>query len=170
MQDVFINGLGAYLPGDPVANRDMEDHIGRVGGESCKFRSLILRQNRIKTRYYALDREGHATHCNSEMAAKAVEDAIRKSEVSTKDISFLAASTTLGDLLVPGLASHVHARIGVPPIEIANFQSVCASSLMAIKSAYLQLRAGEHDCAAVCGSEFASRYFRPGNRGNTSHA
>jgi 3-oxoacyl-[acyl-carrier-protein] synthase-3 len=162
MRDVFINGLGAYLPGDPVSNRDMEDHIGRVGGVSCKFKSVILRQNRIKTRHYALNRNGEATHSNSEMGANAVEDAIRKSEISAKAISFLATSTTIGDLMVPGLASHVHARIGVPPIEIASFQSVCASSLMAIKAAYLQLRAGEHDCAAVCGSEFASRYFRPG--------
>jgi len=64
--------------------------------------------------------------------------------------------------MVPGLASHVHGLSGIKPIEIASFQSVCASSLMAIKSAWLQLRAGEHGCAAVCGSEFASRYFRPG--------
>ena len=33
---------------------------------------------------------------------------------------------------------------------------------MALKSAWLQVRAGEHDCAAVSGSEFASRYFQPG--------
>src|SRR4051794_24077840 len=112
MHDVFINGLGAYLPGEPVSNRDMEDHIGRVGGVSCKFKSVILRQNRIKTRHYALDRGGVATHSNSEMGANAVVDAIRKSEISAKDISFLATSTTIGDLMVPGLASHVHARIG----------------------------------------------------------
>jgi 3-oxoacyl-[acyl-carrier-protein] synthase III len=162
MHDVYINGLGAFLPGEPVASKDMEDHIGRIGGVPCKYKSLILRQNRIKTRHYALNRTGEATHSNSEMAANAIADAIRKSEINAKDISFLATSTTLGDLLVPGLASHVHAQIKIPPIEIANFQSVCASSLMAVKAAYLQLRAGEHTCAAVSGSEFASRYFRPG--------
>ena len=81
MHDVFINGLGAYLPGDPVANRDMEDHIGRVGGVPCKYKSLILRQNRIKTRHYALDRAGAPTHSNCDMAARAIEDAIRKSEI-----------------------------------------------------------------------------------------
>ena len=162
MRDVYINGLGCFLPGEPVGNHDIEDRIGRIGGLPCKYKSLILRQNRIRTRHYALDRAGQPTHCNSEMAANAIADAIRKSEITAKDISYLAASTTIGDLMVPGLASHVHARIGLPPIEIANFQSVCASSLMAMKAAWLQVRAGEHDCAAVCGSEFASRYFRPG--------
>jgi 3-oxoacyl-[acyl-carrier-protein] synthase-3 len=127
----------------------------------------VLRQNRIKTRHYALNTDGEATHCNAEMAANAIADAVRKSEIAVKDISYLATATTIGDLMVPGLASHVHARIGAPPIEIASFQSVCASSLMAIKAAWLQLRAGEHDCAAVCGSEFASRYFRPGFYENT---
>ena len=162
MGDVFINGLGCFLPGEPISNREMEDHIGRVGGASCRYKSLVLRQNRIKTRHYAIDKAGHATHSNCEMAALAVEDAVKKSEVSAKDISFLATSTTQGDLMVPGLASHVHARIGIPPIEIASFQSVCASSLMAMKAAYLQLRADEHRCAAVTGSEFSSRFFRPG--------
>ena len=38
----------------------------------------------------------------------------------------------------------------------------CASSLMAMKTAWLQLRADEHKCAAVSGSEFSSRFFRPG--------
>jgi 3-oxoacyl-[acyl-carrier-protein] synthase III len=162
MHDVFINSLGCFLPGAPVPNREMEDYIGRVGGADCKYKSLILRQNRIKTRHYALNKSGEPTHSNAEMAAGAVDLAVRTSEVSVKNISYLATSTTIGDLMVPGLASHVHARIGAPPIEIASFQSVCASSLMAIKTAWLQLRTGEHNCAAVCGSEFASRYFRPG--------
>ena len=162
MRDVFINALGCFLPGEPVGNREIEDHIGRVGGAPCKFKSLVLRQNRIKTRHYALDKNGAATHSNSGMAALALKDAIARSEISVKDIAYLATSTTIGDLMVPGLASHVHALSGIRPIEIASFQSVCASSLMAFKSAWLQLRAGEHDCAAVCGSEFASRYFRPG--------
>jgi 3-oxoacyl-[acyl-carrier-protein] synthase-3 len=162
MRDVFINALGCFLPGEPIGNREIEDHIGRVGGAPCKFKSLVLRQNRIKTRHYALDKSGAATHSNSGMAALALKDAIARSEISVNDIGYLATSTTIGDLMVPGLASHVHALSGIRPIEIASFQSVCASSLMAFKSAWLQLRAGEHDCAAVCGSEFASRYFRPG--------
>lgn len=162
MRDVYINALGCFLPGEPVANSEMEDHLGLIGGKPSRYRALVLRQNRIRTRHYALDKTGKATQTNSGMAASSILNAIDTSEISLGDITYLATSTTLGDMLVPGLASHVHAALGIKPIEIASLQSVCASSLMAMKSAYLQLKCGEHACAAVSGSEFSSRHFRPG--------
>lgn len=155
------------MPGEPVSNDNMENYIGRIGGQASRNRALVLRQNRIKTRHYALSDDGTPRYSNAEMAALAVRDAVEKSEISLGDISYLATSTTISDVLLPGLASHVHAGLGLPPIEVASFQSVCASSLMALKSAFTQIRAGEHACAAVCGSEFASRYFRPGFYENT---
>lgn len=162
MQDVFINSFGIFLPGAPITNSAMENYIGVIGGKPSRNRALVLRQNRIKTRYYALNDQGQSQYSNAQMAVFAIEDAIQKSEISSTDISYLATSTTIADVLLPGLASHVHAGLKLPPLEIASFQSVCASSLMAIKSAYTQIRAGEHDCAVVSGSEFSSRYFRPG--------
>lgn len=169
MTDAYINSFGAYVPGDPISNAEMEDYLGLVGGKPSRYRALVLRQNRIQTRHYALDKNGAHTHTNAEMAIEAINDAIRKSELSKKDITYLAAATTMGDFLVPGFASHIHAGLGLPPIEIANFQSVCASAMMALKSAYLQIKQSEHACAAVCGSEFASRYFRPGFYEQTEH-
>ena len=78
------------------------------------------------------------------------------------DIGFLATATTQADGLVPGLASGVHAAMGLPPLEVASLQSVCASSMMALKAATLQVKAGEHRAALAIGTEFSSRYFRPG--------
>ena len=163
MNNVYINGLGAFLPGEPVPNAEMEDYLGCVFSKPSKYRAASLKQNRIKTRHYALDKQGHSLHSSSGMAAAAVQAAVKNSENALDAISYLATSATLGDGLVPGLAAHVHAALNIKEIEIASFQSVCASSLMAFKSAYTQLKAGEHSCAAVSGSEFASRYFRPGN-------
>src|SRR6185436_18893790 len=77
------------------------------------------------------------------------------------DLSFLATATTQGDYLVPGHATAVHGELGTRPMEIASFQSVCGSSLMAAKSAWLNIRAGEHRIAAACAGEFSSRWFRP---------
>lgn len=162
LRDVYLTSFGAFLPGAPIGNTAMEGHLGLIGGMPSRNRAMILRQNRIKQRHYALDTQGSPQFTNAEMAVRAIKDAIQKSEINTRDISYLATSTTIADVMVPGLASHVHAGLDVPPLEIASFQSVCASALMAIKSAYLQVKAGEHDCAAVSGSEFASRYFRPG--------
>lgn len=163
MNDVFINSLGAFLPGNPVGNSEIENYIGRVFGRPSKYRAASLKQNRIQTRHYAINTQGYPLYSSSEMAAEAIKAAVKNSEISLNAIDYLATSSTLGDGLVPGLASHVHAALNVKEIEIANFQSVCASSLTALKSAYMQLKTGEHGCAAVSGSEFASRYFRPGN-------
>ena len=88
--------------------------------------------------------------------------------LDAREIGFLAAATTQGDLLVPGHASAVQAELGVGPLEISSFQSVCASSLMAAKAAWLNIRAGEHDVALACAGEFSSRWFRPGFYEGTS--
>jgi 3-oxoacyl-[acyl-carrier-protein] synthase-3 len=162
MDDVFINGLGAFFPGEPVDNEHMEDHLGLIHGQRSRARAVVLRNNKIVARHYALDASGRATHSNAAMAAAAIREAIERSEASYDDVTFLATSTTLGDVLVPGLASNVHAELPIGPIEIASIQSVCVGSLMAIKSAFVTIRAGEHRTAVVSGSEFASRYFRPG--------
>jgi 3-oxoacyl-[acyl-carrier-protein] synthase-3 len=162
MLDVYINGFGAFFPGPPVGNDEMESHLGRIGGKPSRYRPLVLRNNKIRSRHYALDAAGVAQHSNAGMAAAAIVAAVESSELALADVTYLATATTLGDVLLPGLASHVHAELKLGPIEIASFQSVCTSSLMALKSAYAQVRIGEHRAAAVSGSEFASRYFRPG--------
>ncbi|HZZ88888.1 MAG TPA: 3-oxoacyl-[acyl-carrier-protein] synthase III C-terminal domain-containing protein, partial [Caulobacteraceae bacterium] len=46
-------------------------------------------------------------------------------------------------------------------LEIASFQSVCASSLMAAKYAWMSVKSGEAACAAAVAGEFSSRWFRP---------
>ncbi len=78
-----------------------------------------------------------------------------------EDLTYLAAATTQGDYLTPGHAAGVHGELGAGPLEIASFQSVCGSSLMAAKAAWLSVRAGEAQAAAACAGEFSSRWFRP---------
>ena len=53
----YINSVSAYLPNSPIANEDMEDYIGKIGGNPSRVRSIVLRQNGIKTRYYGLDKK-----------------------------------------------------------------------------------------------------------------
>jgi len=95
------------------------------------------------------------------MCALAVRQALDHAGLGVGDLGMLAAATTQGDYIVPGHATAVHAALGGEPIEIASFQSVCASSLMAAKAAWLAVRTGEHEVASACAGEFASRWFRP---------
>ena len=160
----FITASGQFLPGPPVGNAAMPDHIGRLSPEAERVGRLTLRQNGIRSRHYAT-----AEWTVAKLAAAAARDALSNAEIDARDIGMLATATTQNDLMVPGLASGVHAELGLPPCEIASLQSVCASSMMALKSAALQVAAGEHRAALVAGAEFSSRYFQPGHyRGTAS--
>lgn len=161
LQDVFITGAGSELPGPPVANDRIEDHIGLIHGRPSLLGRRALAWNGVETRHYALGPDGLAFDSNAGMCAKAVTAALDASGLGIEDLSFLAAATTQGDLLVPGHASAVHGELGGRSVEIASFQSVCGSSLMAAKAAWLNVRAGEHAVAAACAGEFSSRWFRP---------
>ena len=158
---VFITGTGSVLPGSPVTNEAMERHIGFINGRASLLGRRALRWNGIQTRHYAIDEAGAHFDTNAGMSARAVGAALELSGLGVADLSFLAAATTQGDFLVPGHAAAVHGELGVRSMEIASFQSVCGSSLMAAKSAWLNIRAGEHRVAAACAGEFSSRWFRP---------
>lgn len=161
LRDVFITGVAAHLPGPPIGNDRMEDHIGRVFGRDSVVGRRALRWNGIQTRHYAMAAGGSVLDTNAGMTAKAVAAALDDAELQTSAVQHLATATTQGDYLVPGHAAAVQAELGAGPMEIASYQSVCASSLMAAKGAWLQVRAGEADVAVAAAGEFSSRWFRP---------
>lgn len=162
MQPVYITASAQCLPGAAVGNAEMADYIGRLSPEAERFGRLTLRQNRIRRRHYAIRPDGSTDWTVAKLAGAAIKKLLESAEVDAGRIGFLATATTQNDLLVPGLASGTHAEAGLPPMELASLQSVCASSMMALKAAALQVAAGEHKAAIVAGAEFSSRYFRPG--------
>lgn len=160
MEKVYITSLGVYLPNEAISNDEIEQYLGKINGKSSTLKNRILKQNGIKQRYYALNLNQESTHSNAQMAARAIDHALYRSNLQPKDVELLSAGTTQGDLLVPGFASMVHAQIGFSKCEIASFQSVCASGIMALKNAYTQIKCKEKQNAVCVGSEFASRLFK----------
>ncbi len=160
MKQVYITAAGIFLPGLPVANDEMEEYLGKVHGKKSVARDRILQQNGITSRYYALDRQQNSQYSNAAMAARAIERALGRSTLTGRDVELLCAGTTQADLPVPGFASMVHGELDFSSCELASFQSVCASSMMALKNAAAQIRCGDVRNAVCVGSEFASRMFK----------
>jgi 3-oxoacyl-[acyl-carrier-protein] synthase-3 len=158
---VYITGVGAFLPGEPVGNDEMEAYLGQLPGGCSSLGRRALRWNGIEKRHYALAADGRWLHTNASMCADAVRTALDAAGLTLGDLDCLATATTQGDLLVPGHASAVHGELGGGQLELASFQSVCASSLMATKYAWMSVKTGEADCAAAVAGEFSSRWFRP---------
>ena len=156
----YITATGRYLPGDPVTNNEIEDYIGKAGRASSDLKDLILANCGIKTRHYAIDTKQQTVISNAAMAAGAVRQAAGRAGLGPNDVELLTAATTLPDLLGPGHASMVHGELGYGPMEIATAHGICASGMMALKNAYLQVAVGEKRNAITVASEFASRGFK----------
>lgn len=152
--------MGVFLPGAPIDNETMEAFVGKIAGKPSRARARVLRQNGIHTRHYAIDREQKTLVSNAEMAAQAVRQAVERAGLDMSDIDFLAAATSQGDFPLPGFASMVHGETKARPCEIATLHGVCASGVMALKSAMLQVLGGGKHHAVACASEFASRLLK----------
>ena len=56
MKEVYITRVAKFLPNDPISNEEMESKLGVVNGVASTARCLVLRNNQIETRYYAIDK------------------------------------------------------------------------------------------------------------------
>lgn len=161
MHDVFINSIGKFLPGNPIANDEMEDYLGKVNDRPSKIKNRILKSNGIQQRYYAIDRHQQSTHLNSEMAAQAIRDALKLADLDAATVDLLAAGTTWADLLVPGFANMVHGELPeLSPIETLTSMGVCCAGIGALKYAVAQVKLGEKHNAIAVASEQPSRLFK----------
>ena len=156
--NVYITNLASFLPGDPVANDDIERYLGPVDRISNRTKSKILTSNGIQSHYYAIDKKsGAPTHTNAQLTA----DAIRKLELpSAAESPCLACGTSSPDQLMPGHASMVHGELGEFPCEVVSTAGICLSGIMAMKYGAMAVALGSASFALTTGSELASSYMR----------
>ncbi|MBS1646896.1 MAG: beta-ketoacyl-ACP synthase III [Bacteroidetes bacterium] len=155
---VYINKIASFLPGKPIGNEEMEEYLGFVDGKKSRAKALVLRNNRIKNRYYARTKEGLSTHSNTELT-KAAIDALCANTYQTKDIELLACGTTSPDQLLPAHALMVHGLLKNKPMESVTFSGSCCSSMNALKYGYMSVRTGNTQNAVITGSEKLSSWM-----------
>lgn len=161
--NAYITDLAAFLPNAPVDNSSMENLLGRVGGASSRTRSIILRKNRIRERYYAIDpATGRLTHTNAQLTAEAVRRLEPYAGFTPSDIECLACGTSTPDQLLPGHGMMVHGELSGSPCEVATTAGVCLSGIGALKYAAMNVALGLVGNAVATGSELASTFLRTG--------
>ena len=160
LQPAYIVATGSYLPGPSIDNEHMEAVLGLVAGKKSRYRKRILKSNGIESRHYALGEDGKPNVMSEEMAAFAIQDALAQGKYDVKDIQMLAVGTSIQEILVPGIASQVHGRLGERPMEIMSCHGVCGAGAAAIKSAYLNVRCGEVQRAVAAAVERPSAVLR----------
>lgn len=140
----------------------MEEYLGMVAGKPSRSKALILRNNGITERYYAIDKQGNSLYTNAEMTAKAVEKLFDET-FGPDDLQLLSCGTTSADQLLPAHASMVHGLIGGNRVETVGCMGSCLAGFQSFKTAYLNLRAGLKQNAVATGSEYFSKAFRAEN-------
>jgi 3-oxoacyl-[acyl-carrier-protein] synthase III len=93
MNEAYITGIGAYLPGDPVDNEQLAARFGPDTARGAELRKRALAANGIKTRHYAVDDKGMTMMLNEELAVQAVGRALADRGLPPQSVRMLATGS-----------------------------------------------------------------------------
>ncbi|MBK5270711.1 MAG: beta-ketoacyl-ACP synthase III [Bacteroidia bacterium] len=151
--EVYINNTSSFFPNEPVGNDEMEEYLGYINAAPSRSKAIVLRNNGIKRRFYALTKEGTSTHTNAQMTASAVK-ALFKNPADIKSIELLSCGTSSPDQLMPSHGVMVHGWLPeTNPVEVVSPSGVCCAGMHAFKYAYLATKTGDVHQSVATGSE-----------------
>ncbi|MDR2207586.1 MAG: beta-ketoacyl-ACP synthase III [Azoarcus sp.] len=161
MSNAFITATAAALPNAPVDNESIETVLGQIGGKPSRARAIVLRQNGIKSRYYAIDpASGLPTHTNASLTAEAIRSLAQECDFALNSLRCLVTGTSLPDQIMPSHGVMVHGELGNPACEVVSTAGICLSGLASLKYAWLAVKGKDAENAVATGSELSSVILR----------
>ncbi len=153
-KEVFINNTSSFFPNEPIANEEMEEYLGYINDTPSRSKAIVLRNNGIKRRFYALTKKGGSTHTNSQMTALAVKALFKNDPAELKSIELLSCGTSSPDQMMPSHGVMVHGWLPeANSVEVVSPSGVCCAGMHAFKYAYLSTKAGGVHKSVATGSE-----------------
>jgi len=139
----------------------MEELLGMVYQLPSRTRKIILRNNRIKSRHYAIDpKSGATTHSNAQLTAEAIRRLQPLPDFTPDQIECLCCGTSSPDQMMPGHGVMVHGELQGQPCEVMSAAGICTAGMSAMKYAWMSVASGQTSNAVATGSELASSYMR----------
>lgn len=157
MFEVYITKAGKYLPNNPISNDEMENYLGLINEVASKARRIILRNNKITNRYYALDKEGNSTHTNAELTNNAIQELFDEN-FTAQDLELLSCGTSTPDNFLPSHAAMVHGLLKNKSVELNSSTGVCCAGMNSLKFGFLSIKSGNTKNAICTGSERVSSW------------
>ena len=153
-KEVYIVKTATYFPNEPVSNDEMEEFLGLINKSPSKSKRIVLRNNGIKNRFYALTKEGKPTHTNAELTAQAIRKMLNYDTDQIRKIDLLVCGTSSPDQIMPSHAVMVHGELPeAGAIEVVSPSGVCCAGMHALKYAYMAVKTGDAHQAVASGSE-----------------
>jgi 3-oxoacyl-[acyl-carrier-protein] synthase-3 len=154
LKEVYINNTSSFFPNEPIANDEMEEYLGYINDTPSRSKAIVLRNNGIKRRFYALTKEGVSTHSNAEMTAFAVKALFKNNPTEINSIELLSCGTSSPDQMMPSHGVMVHGYLpDTPSFEVVSPSGVCCAGMHAFKYAYLATKSGDVHQSIATGSE-----------------
>jgi len=162
MNKVYITNIQKFLPNKGVKNDEMEEYLGYINEKKSRVKSIILRNNKIENRYYAISKSGVSTHTNTELTANSIKK-LETDSFKLSDLELLSCGTSSPDQLLPSHASMVHGKLALHNLEYSSTTGSCNSGMLALKHAYLSVLSGNTKNAISTGSEKVSTWLHAKN-------
>lgn len=154
LKEVYINNTSVFFPNEPVSNDEMEDYLGYINDTPSRSKAIVLRNNGIKRRFYALTKQGTSTHTNAEMTAMAVKGLFKNNPEDLQSLELLSCGTSSPDQMMPSHGVMVHGWLPeARSVEVVSPSGVCCAGMHAFKYAYLSTKAGDSTRSVATGSE-----------------
>lgn len=157
---VYVTATGAFYPGEPVDNDQIDDYVAPLNGGSSRLKRRILAENGIKQRYYSTGPSGETRFSAARMAAEAVRACLGGAGITSEQVDMLCTGTSGGDASLPGFANMVQGELSAPPMTTSSHSGVCAAGLAALSHAAMALDARRAARAVVATSDAPSRLFK----------
>ena len=158
MSEVYITKSSKFLPNNPISNDEMENMLGLINDETSKARRIVLRNNGIKNRFYAIDENGNPTHSNADLTFLAIKG-LFDDHFTSQNVELLSCGTSTPDLLLPSHAAMVHGLLQNRSVELNSSSGVCNAGMNALKFGYLSVKSGNTNNAICSGSERVSTWM-----------
>ena len=158
LKEVYITNTSSFFPNEPISNDEMEEYLGFINGTPSRSKAIVLRNNGIKRRFYALKKDGTPTHTNAQMAALAVRKLFDNDPEKLKSIELISCGTSSPDQLMPSHGVMVHGWLPeTNAVEVVSPSGVCCAGMHAFKYAYLSTKTGDIQRSVATGSERLSK-------------
>ena len=137
-----ITGVHSYAPEHILSNQKLETMVDTTD-------EWIITRTGIKERRILVG-EGLGT---SDMAAKAVEELLKKTNTSPDDIDLVICATVTPDMQFPATANIISDRVGIKNAFSYDLNAACSGFIYAIATASKFIETGSYKKVLVIGAD-----------------
>jgi len=140
-----ITGTGHYLPEHLLSNTDLEKRVDTSD-------EWIVRRTGIRTRFLLDPGEDPSL-----MGAEAAKEALAQADLSADQIDLLIVATNFPDMICPGSAPFIAARLGLEQTPFFDLKAGCSGFVYGLTMANALITTGLYTRILLVGSEALSR-------------